>query len=89
MYQVLYIFVKGSEVNYEPEFSALLRHKARRSTKLRLFIGFHPPYNPLRFQLRQHSSGLRFDVQRDRSWFETIEHWVTGSVGEIFDRDTH
>ena len=89
MYQALYVFIKGCEVDDEPELSTLLRHEARRSTKLRLFIGFHPPYNPLRLQLRQHSSGLRFDVQRDQLWFETIECRVTGFVRGIFDRDTH
>ena len=83
MYRALYVFIKGCEVNDKPEFFALFGHKARRSTKLRLFIGLHLPYNPLQFQLRHHPSSLRFDVQRYRLWLKMIECRVTGFVRGI------
>ena len=88
MYRALHVFIKGSEVNYEPEFSVLLRHKARRSAKLRLFIGLHPPYYPLRLQLIYHSPSLGFDFQRDQSGFEAIKGRIKGPIRGIFDRDT-
>ena len=76
------ILIQGCEVNDKPEFSALLRHKARRSAKLRLFIGIHLPYNPLQLQLIYHSPSLGFDIQRDRLGFEAIKGQVTGPIGE-------
>ena len=84
MDQALFVLIKGSEVNDKPELSALLRHETRRSTKLRLFIGPHLPYNPLRFQLTFYSSGLRFYIQWDRSGFETIQRQVTRLIRGIF-----
>ena len=89
VYRALYVFIKGYEVNYKSEFSVHLWDKARRSTEFRLFIGLHPPYNPLRFQLTNHSPCLGFNVHWNQSGSETVQRQVTGSIWGIFDRDTH
>ena len=70
---MLYILVKGGEVNDKTKFLALFRDKARRSAKLGMLIWLHAHYNPLRFQVRYRILCLGFDIEWNWSGFEGIQ----------------